>query len=547
ITTTCEVNSITVQVTNGTIASASWNCGALPAGYVGQSSFTFPASNCILDMNVCINATAPGVGITYIINFTNGQVCDKTFQMDCVATNCCDSVRIEKVQGADCCARIVSKCEVKAIQVTVHNGTIGAVSWNCGTLPAGYAGQTAFMFPVNNCALDMTVCVDATQTGVSIDYLIYFLNGPECLKSFKMDCKVKEDCCALLDFKLKSKWPLWKTLVGTFNITNLDPTSPICSVDILPTPAGTFTTGTLIVDGVTSGQSWTYLRIPTTGNLFPAAVNSIKFNLVSSSYSGIIKICVVKCDGTKCCFDVKWNTKPLDGTDISLNEIKISDKLIAISISPILKTPLPDSIKYLSFGLNDDSEISPDGPHFFAISATNQAGDEFPEGLAVCDNTYMGSYNAFFELSKAISSEDPLGAFHLVFTNKVPKLGCTLFDKDGNVLFTGSIAVNESSDVTTAVVIEGGAGMRAGMFEFLTAYPNPSNGQFTLSYAIGSKRDVEIQVIDTNGKILYSTVKDSGLPGIHNISMDASSLPKGNYFVRLISDGQVLAKPVVLQ
>jgi len=393
----------------------------------------------------------------------------------------------------------------------------------------------------------MTLCISAIQTGVTIDYLIYFADGTECRKSIKMDCKATEECCALVDFKLKSKWPFWKTLVGTFNITNLDPSVPICYVDILPTPAGTFFTGSLIVDGVTSGQAWNPSRIPTTGNIFPAAVNSIKFNLVSTNYSGIIKICVVKCNGTKCCFDFKWNTHPLDGTDISLDELTIGDKLIAVSISPILRSPLPDSIKYVSFGLNDETEISPDGTHFFAISATNQAGDDYPKGLAVCDNTYMGSYNAFFELSQAKSSDQPLGAFHLVFTNKVPKLGCTLFDKEGNVLFTGSIAVSGSTGVTTAVVIEGGAGMRAGMFEFLNAYPNPSDGQFTLSYATGSKRDVEIQVIDTNGQVLYSTLKDSNLPGIHTVSMDASSLPKGNYFVRLVSDGQVLSKPVVIQ
>jgi len=42
-------------------------------------------------------------------------------------------------------------------------------------------------------------------------------------------------------------------------------------------------------------------------------------------------------------------------------------------------------------------------------------------------------------------------------------------------------------------------------------------------------------------------LKDFNLPGIHTVSMDASSLPKGNYFIRLVSDGQVLSKPVVLQ
>jgi uncharacterized repeat protein (TIGR01451 family) len=547
ITTTCEVKSITVQVNGGTIGSAAWNCGTLPTGYAGLPSFTFPANNCILDMNVCVNATSPGVTIMFVINFANGQSCDKPFQMDCHAATCCDSVRLEKVQGADCCARITTTCEVKAIQVTVHNGNIASAGWNCGTMPTGFVGQSTFIFPVSSCVLDMTLCVSALQTGVSIDYLIYFADGTECTKSIKMDCKVTEECCALVDFKLKSKWPFWKTLVGTFSITNLDPSVPICSVEIIPTPTGAFSTGSLVVDGITSGQPWTSSLIPASGNLFPAAVNTINFNLISSSYNGIIKICVIKCNGVKCCFDFKWNTNPIIGTDVTLSDLPIGVGLVAVNISPILHTEIPDSIKYVSFGLIDETEATPEGPHFFAISGSGQSGDDYPAELAVCDHTYMGTYNAFFELREAKSSSEPLGAFHMVFTRKVPKLGCTLFDKDGNVLFTGSIAVNLSSDVTTPVEIIGGAGMRAGMFEFLNAYPNPSNGQFTVSYAIGSKRDVEIQVIDTNGQVLYSTVKDSSLPGIHNVNMDAANLPKGNYFVRLVSNGQVMSKPVVLQ
>ena len=159
----------------------------------------------------------------------------------------------------------------------------------------------------------------------------------------------------------------------------------------------------------------------------------------------------------------------------------------------------------------------------------------------------MGSYNAYFQLREPMSADKPLGAFHMVFTKKVPKLGCTLFDKDGNVLFTGSISLTNSTGVTTDVEINGGMGMRAGTFDFLNAYPNPSGGQFSVSFAVGSKRDVEVQLVDTNGQVLYSKIQDSNLPGIHNISMDASSLPKGNYYVRLVSDGQVLSKPVILQ
>jgi hypothetical protein len=55
-----------------------------------------------------------------------------------------------------------------------------------------------------------------------------------------------------------------------------------------------------------------------------------------------------------------------------------------------------------------------------------------------------------------------------------------------------------------------------------------------------------MQVIDGTGRILSFQRIESSLPGIHTVSMDVRNLAKGNYFVRLISEGSVLSKPVVI-
>ncbi|MFA6609153.1 MAG: SdrD B-like domain-containing protein, partial [Candidatus Paceibacterota bacterium] len=91
ITTTCEVKSISVIVSNGTISSASWNCPAtIPTGYVGQTAYTFAPGSCPPVMTTCVNAIKSGmVTITYDIVFASGETCQKTIRLDCaVASDC---------------------------------------------------------------------------------------------------------------------------------------------------------------------------------------------------------------------------------------------------------------------------------------------------------------------------------------------------------------------------------------------------------------------------------------------------------------------------
>jgi hypothetical protein len=121
--------------------------------------------------------------------------------------------------------------------------------------------------------------------------------------------------------------------VGYFSITNPDPTSPICSVEINPTPGGSFSTGNLWIDGDLSGQSWTSSNIPSSGNLIPEAYNSIDFILEAKGYKGTVEVCITKCDSTVCCFEVNWNKRPVIDADIEAGDINIGNKLLAVSVS----------------------------------------------------------------------------------------------------------------------------------------------------------------------------------------------------------------------
>jgi uncharacterized repeat protein (TIGR01451 family) len=545
----CDVQKVNLAITNGTISSASWNCGPIPSGYVGQSNYTFVANGCAMDLTTCFDAIQTGtVSVIYTVTLTDGTVCTKELKFDCTATpHCCDSVKVETVKNPDgtanCCARLKTTCEVETIVVNVTNGTLGTASWNCGPLPNGYVGQSSYTFQPNGCIVDLTTCVDAIQTGVvTVTYSITFKNGETCKKTIDLKCNVSTACCAKVDFKLKQKWP-FKNQVGIFNITNLDPSSPICKVQIYSSPTATFTPGSLFVDAVSSPQVWNSTSIPATGTLTSPAVNTISFNM-SGNYSGLITICVVKCDGTRCCFDFKWNKSPLTGVLISPNQLSIGDKLVAVSINPSVTNNKESSVKYVSFGFIDPKEVDGSVAEFFAISASQNEGEEYPASLAAPVNAYMSRFSAFFELPQPVRSGNGLGAFNLVFSGKLPKLGCTLFSENGDIVFSGNIDVSVNDSVITSSLQP--STKSANLFEFINVYPNPSsNGLFTLTYATGEKRDVEISVVNAAGQVMKRLTKKNDNPGIHKQDVDTRGYPTGIYKMVISSGGKILSKSAV--
>jgi hypothetical protein len=378
---------------------------------------------------------------------------------------------------------------------------------------------------------------------VTTTYLVYLSNGDVCEKQIETDCHAQEpSCCAEVGFKLKPKWPNWNNMNGTFSITNLDPFSPICSVEISSSPAGTFSTGTLIVDGLVSGQAWTSTNIPGTGSLSPAAVNTIQFDLMASGYKGAVTICVVKCDGTRCCFDFKWNKNPWTDIGVSVDDLAIPGKLGILSISPKVDTDFEGKVKYVSFGFRDENEIAIYQPAFFAVSGAKYDGDENPDEDAAISHSYMGKNNVFFELAEAKPAGGSLGNFNMVIANHLPKLGCSLFDEEGNQVFAAEIDVDGDTLSTSLAAL----GTSDNLFEFINLYPNPTDGRFEITYATGDYKKVAIKVIDNTGQVVLQKQGRAGYAGIHKETLENNRLSGGVYHVVLISeDGKTRSKSYV--
>jgi len=570
LTAGCEVDSVVVNITNGTFSSVNWNCGNLPGDYVGESSYTFDAAQCAVDMTTCVEPDSTGsVSVSYTVYYTNGEVCEEKMQMDCHVSEptCCENVMVDIYQDPDlgeCCAQFVSECETDSVVVSIHNGTFSAATLNGTSLSSGFAGQSSFTFDTNSTTADLVTCVTPDSTGVVyISYVSYFANGEKCEKRIEMDCKAPEppasDCCPVVDFKLQRSWPFFNKYTGTFEILNPDPSNPICSVEISSSPAGNFTTGSLIIDGTASGQSWTSTSIPSSGSLSPQAENEMLFSLSAFNYKGKITICITKCDGTVCCYEFNWNGNPIVVSPWEPAQLGVESKLVAVSVNPEMTEPLEERIKYVSFGFANEEDLD-SGAEFFAIGGAGDCDDTGPDPTpGIIDPldpdddgdgiptlySYMSRHSAFFELTcpyRPGSGNAP--RFNLVLKGGLPKLGMALISEAGNVIFDGEIDLTNPDSVISSVITPGEVSGK--MFEFINLYPNPSNGSFRVTYATGDQQDVEIRLVNPMGQTIRVLRTEENWPGVHNMEIHARDLAGGMYRVVLYSEGEVRSKSVVI-
>lgn len=84
--------------------------------------------------------------------------------------------------------------------------------------------------------------------------------------------------------------------------------------------------------------------------------------------------------------------------------------------------------------------------------------------------------------------------------------------------------------------------------EGLRLYPNPSNGNFSLSFNLLEEGSVDINLIDLQGRLvsnLYSGVNSPGMFN-QNFALNQPNVSKGAYFVKIDVNGGVVSKKLML-
>ena len=195
----CDVTRVRVVILNGKVSSADWACGSFLNDIIGKSDFEIQvAQGCKLNLQTCITPTTPGaVKVTYTLYFANGNTCEKTLDLNCATpVNCCDDLKIEKMEGNNCGIKLFSACNIASIDITVKNGKLGPATWNCTETIPNVSGLTNYVFYSNGCLRELNAQIIPDGTGeVKVDYFVAFQNGARCMKDFTFQCGPEYDCC----------------------------------------------------------------------------------------------------------------------------------------------------------------------------------------------------------------------------------------------------------------------------------------------------------------------------------------------------------------
>lgn len=85
----------------------------------------------------------------------------------------------------------------------------------------------------------------------------------------------------------------------------------------------------------------------------------------------------------------------------------------------------------------------------------------------------------------------------------------------------------------------------------LEIYPNPFNPETTIRFLTPEVSDINIQIFDILGKLVFNSTLNNINPGVHSLIWNAKDiygkiLPSGNYFVKLSSKNYFETKKIVL-
>ena len=73
------------------------------------------------------------------------------------------------------------------------------------------------------------------------------------------------------------------------------------------------------------------------------------------------------------------------------------------------------------------------------------------------------------------------------------------------------------------------------MFRLAQNYPNPFNASTTISFAVEPAAEVNLQVVDIQGRIVATLIHGEILRGAQKVTFEPNGLASGVYFCRLLT------------
>ncbi|MCC5916882.1 MAG: T9SS type A sorting domain-containing protein [Cryomorphaceae bacterium] len=220
---------------------------------------------------------------------------------------------------------------------------------------------------------------------------------------------------------------------------------------------------------------------------------------------------------------------------------------------------LTTTMRVVTVGVNNHASINPCGQYTFgetedytidilgpqACNTIRVQSDAKPDSLPIASFTYNILPNLEVEF---INTSSPAGlTANWDFGGQGTATGDTVtFIFPETDTFNVCLHVIDScSDQTCKAINVYGIGIQSHTLKNFKVFPNPNEGRFTLSFSQIMVSDLNIELLDISGKIVFhEIIRD--FSGDYNKTFDQSKLASGSYMLRVRNRKGVVTKHIVI-
>lgn len=87
----------------------------------------------------------------------------------------------------------------------------------------------------------------------------------------------------------------------------------------------------------------------------------------------------------------------------------------------------------------------------------------------------------------------------------------------------------------------------AGSLNFLSLFPNPTDGCFRIKYKLAETSNIKVNIFDLKGQEFFQLIRKNESSGIHEVELNTGNLPSGNYKVIVRSNKAIKSKSIIVK
>jgi hypothetical protein len=116
----------------------------------------------------------------------------------------------------------------------------------------------------------------------------------------------------------------------------------------------------------------------------------------------------------------------------------------------------------------------------------------------------------------------------------------------GDLPIPYSYTITEGTPPASTVVTSSAKEIQNNVLRLLDLFPNPSSGLTNISYQLTSSKNIQIDLIDLNGKVVKPLLNENQTTGAHSHILNLTDVPKGVYFVKLSANQEKLSQKLIV-